>query len=207
MSRPLSIRQESVRAPSAALIRARRCCRLRLKTVRFGGIPAEADITQEAMSTAVRAARLASVGPMIADGGLLVRMPISGDLITHIVNEGYDARDAADTSRAAAPVPHCASWVPHSLPAMQRASPRHSSRVLATSRPRSSALSPTGRTHGCPIPDDLRVCRAMSTAAMLSGDRRQRAIIRVRLVPGATGRFPFPASDWPVVRLPVRRSW
>jgi hypothetical protein len=29
-------------------------------------------------------------------------MPISGDLITYIVNEGYDARDATDTRRAGA---------------------------------------------------------------------------------------------------------
>jgi hypothetical protein len=70
--------------------------------VRFGGIPAEADITQQAVGTAVRAARLAGVGPLIADRGLVARMPISGDLITYIVNEGYDARDAADTSRAEA---------------------------------------------------------------------------------------------------------
>jgi hypothetical protein len=70
--------------------------------VRFGGIPAEADVTQEAVSRAVRAARLAGVGPLIADGALVARMPISGDLITYIVNEGYDARDATDTSRAEA---------------------------------------------------------------------------------------------------------
>jgi hypothetical protein len=42
------------------------------------------------------------MGPLISDSGLVARMPISGDLITYIVDEGYDARDAADTSRAEA---------------------------------------------------------------------------------------------------------
>ena len=70
--------------------------------VRFGGIPARADLTPEAVGRAVRAARLAGVEPLISEGGLVARMPISGDLITYIVDEGYDARDAADTSRAEA---------------------------------------------------------------------------------------------------------
>jgi hypothetical protein len=70
--------------------------------VRFGGIPAETDVNQDSVGRAVRAARLAGVGPLISDRGLVARMPISGDVITYVVNEGYDARDAADTSRAEA---------------------------------------------------------------------------------------------------------
>lgn len=66
--------------------------------VRFGGIPAGADVTRQAVGRAVRAARLAGVGPLISDSGLVARVPISGDLITYIVDEGYDARDAADTA-------------------------------------------------------------------------------------------------------------
>ncbi|MGW2587895.1 FAD-dependent oxidoreductase [Streptomyces virginiae] len=70
--------------------------------VRFGGIPADVGITRQNVAAAVQTARLAGPGPIPGQGGLIARMPISGDLITYIVHEGYDARDAADTSRAEA---------------------------------------------------------------------------------------------------------
>ncbi|MFE5541274.1 FAD-dependent oxidoreductase [Streptomyces sp. NPDC056519] len=70
--------------------------------VRVGGIPADVDITRQAVTAAVRTAKQAGAGDLTAETGLVARMPISGDLITYLADEGYDARDAADTSRAEA---------------------------------------------------------------------------------------------------------
>ncbi|MBX9390837.1 FAD-dependent oxidoreductase [Streptomonospora nanhaiensis] len=70
--------------------------------VRFGGVPADAEVTRDTLRAAVRAARADGVGPLISDHGLIARMPISGDVIAFVVDEGYDARDARDTSRAEA---------------------------------------------------------------------------------------------------------
>ncbi|MFI0469958.1 MULTISPECIES: FAD-dependent oxidoreductase [Saccharopolyspora] len=68
--------------------------------VRFGGIPAGAEVTREAIGAAVRAAKKAGAPDLTAESGLIARMPISGDLITYLADEGYDARSAADTTRA-----------------------------------------------------------------------------------------------------------
>ncbi|MEU5848601.1 FAD-dependent oxidoreductase [Saccharopolyspora shandongensis] len=68
--------------------------------VRFGGIPANAEVTREAIGAAVRAAKRAGAPDLTAESGLIARMPISGDLITYLADEGYDARSAADTTRA-----------------------------------------------------------------------------------------------------------
>jgi FAD dependent oxidoreductase len=68
--------------------------------VRFGGIPADVDLSRENVTAAVRAARDRGVGPLISAQGLVTRMPISGDVIAYLVDEGYDARDARDVSRA-----------------------------------------------------------------------------------------------------------
>ncbi|MCI2422417.1 FAD-dependent oxidoreductase [Saccharopolyspora sp. K220] len=68
--------------------------------VRFGGIPADVEVTRDAIGTAVRAAKKAGVANLTAETGLIARMPISGDLITYLADEGYDARNAADTTRA-----------------------------------------------------------------------------------------------------------
>lgn len=68
--------------------------------VRFGGIPADVDLSRENVAAAVRAARDRGVGPLISAQGLVTRIPISGDVIAYLVDEGYDARDARDVSRA-----------------------------------------------------------------------------------------------------------
>ncbi|GAA0522623.1 hypothetical protein GCM10011581_33990 [Saccharopolyspora subtropica] len=68
--------------------------------VRFGGIPADVAITKDAIGAAVRAAKRAGAVHLTAETGLIARMPISGDLITYLADEGYDARSAADTTRA-----------------------------------------------------------------------------------------------------------
>ena len=66
--------------------------------VRFGGIPRDVEVTRSSLGAA-RAGGAVEIGQ---HSGLVARMPISGDLITYLVDEGYDARDAADTSRAEA---------------------------------------------------------------------------------------------------------
>ncbi|MFJ2826614.1 FAD-dependent oxidoreductase [Streptomyces sp. NPDC087263] len=70
--------------------------------VRLGGIPAGVEISSKDLKSAVRAAKRAGVEHLTSETGLTARMPISGDLITYLADEGYDARDAADTSRAEA---------------------------------------------------------------------------------------------------------
>jgi hypothetical protein len=68
--------------------------------VRFGGIESHAEVTTRTVGDAVRAAKARGVENLIAEAGLIARMPISGDVIAYMVDEGYDARSAADTSRA-----------------------------------------------------------------------------------------------------------
>jgi hypothetical protein len=70
--------------------------------VRLGGIPAGVEIAGRDLTSAVRAAKRAGAEHLTSETGLTARMPISGDLITYLADEGYDARDAADTSRAEA---------------------------------------------------------------------------------------------------------
>ncbi|MBF6175885.1 FAD-dependent oxidoreductase [Nocardia blacklockiae] len=67
--------------------------------VRFGGIPATAEVTRDALADAVAAAKLRGA-PLLAERGLVARLPISGDIVTYVVDEGYDARDARDLTRA-----------------------------------------------------------------------------------------------------------
>jgi hypothetical protein len=68
--------------------------------VRFGGIPAQASMTRAALSEAVRAAKESGVSELTGHTGLIARMPVSNDVITYLADESYDARSAADTSRA-----------------------------------------------------------------------------------------------------------
>jgi len=70
--------------------------------VRFGGIPAEVDLSRATVAAAVCAARECGVGPLISAQGLVTRLPISGDVIAYLVDEGYDARDAREVSQAEA---------------------------------------------------------------------------------------------------------
>jgi len=68
--------------------------------VRFGGIPAQAPMTRAALSEAVRAAKESGACDLTGHTGLIARMPVSNDVITYLADESYDARSAADTSRA-----------------------------------------------------------------------------------------------------------
>ncbi|WP_151771060.1 FAD-dependent oxidoreductase [Streptomyces abyssomicinicus] len=70
--------------------------------VRFGGIPRHVDVSRAQVSAAVHTARARGVSPLVSAHGLVARLPVSGDVIAYIVDEAYDARDAADVSRAEA---------------------------------------------------------------------------------------------------------
>jgi hypothetical protein len=70
--------------------------------VRIGRVPPEAELSKDTIGGAVRAAKRRGAGPLLAETGLIARVPISGDVIAYLVDEGYDARDAVDTSRAEA---------------------------------------------------------------------------------------------------------
>jgi hypothetical protein len=69
---------------------------------RFGGIPAHADISVATWSKAIKQAKAAGQGPMSKDHSLIVRLPISNDVICYLASEDYDARDPAALSRAEA---------------------------------------------------------------------------------------------------------
>ncbi len=68
--------------------------------VRFGGIPGHVQVTRDQIAAAVRAAKSSGHQQLTGETGLTARMPVSEDLITYLADEGYDARDAAETSRA-----------------------------------------------------------------------------------------------------------
>lgn len=70
--------------------------------VRFGGIPGQARVDRDTLGSAVRAARSRGERNLPHDPGLVVRMPVSGDIVAYLIDAEYDARDALDTSRAEA---------------------------------------------------------------------------------------------------------
>jgi methylmalonyl-CoA mutase cobalamin-binding domain/chain len=67
---------------------------------RFGGIAPDADLSEETWHTAIHAAKQAGVSPLSKDTSMLARVPLSGDVITYLVSEAYDARSAASISAA-----------------------------------------------------------------------------------------------------------
>ncbi|MGO4145696.1 FAD-dependent oxidoreductase [Paenarthrobacter sp. YAF11_1] len=70
--------------------------------VRFGGIPQDIAAGKAEFKAAIREAKAAGIAPLNAETGLVARMPISGDVIAYVVDEGYDARSAEQTSQAEA---------------------------------------------------------------------------------------------------------
>ncbi len=68
--------------------------------MRIGGIAADADLSADAWHEAIAAARRAGVHPLSKDQSLIARVPLSGDVITYLPSEVYDARSAASISRA-----------------------------------------------------------------------------------------------------------
>ncbi len=70
--------------------------------VRFGGLAVDAVVDRNTFSAAIREAKNLGIEHLNAETGLVSRMPISGNLITYVVDEGYDARSAVETSHAEA---------------------------------------------------------------------------------------------------------
>ncbi len=70
--------------------------------VRIGGVPAEVEVSRAVMRAAVIEGRRHGIAPLVSEYGLVTRLPISGDVIAYVVDEGYDARDAREVSRAEA---------------------------------------------------------------------------------------------------------
>jgi glycine/D-amino acid oxidase-like deaminating enzyme len=67
--------------------------------VRFGGIARDAEVSAARWSEAVRAAKRRGAA-LSKETGLVVRLPISGDVVCYLVAEEYDARDARSLSAA-----------------------------------------------------------------------------------------------------------
>lgn len=68
--------------------------------VRFGGVSPDADISGKRWTQAIREAR--SRGELLLDKeeGLVVKLPISGDLATYYIDAVYDALDGTSMSQA-----------------------------------------------------------------------------------------------------------
>lgn len=67
---------------------------------RFGGIEPDADLDPATWTDAIRRARRAGVAPLSKDKSLIVRVPLSNDVIAYLASEVYDAREANSISRA-----------------------------------------------------------------------------------------------------------
>src|ERR1700676_1875948 len=67
---------------------------------RFGGIKPDADLNAETWTAAIRKARREGVAPLSKDRSLVVRVPLSNDVVAYLASEVYDARDAKSISRA-----------------------------------------------------------------------------------------------------------
>jgi hypothetical protein len=65
---------------------------------RFGGIGLDADLDPKSWTAAIARAR--GVAPLSKDKSLVVRVPLSNDVIAYLASEVYDARDAASLSAA-----------------------------------------------------------------------------------------------------------
>jgi hypothetical protein len=67
---------------------------------RFGGIKPGADLDANTWTAAIRRARSDGVAPLSKDRSLVMRVPLSNDVIAYLASEVYDARDAKSISRA-----------------------------------------------------------------------------------------------------------
>jgi hypothetical protein len=68
--------------------------------VRFGGIAPDAEVSAARWAEAIRAAKRNGMTGLSKESGLVVRLPISGDVVCYLVAESYDARDARSLSEA-----------------------------------------------------------------------------------------------------------
>lgn len=67
---------------------------------RFGGVASDADVSAAAVTEAIRKAKARGVQPISKDRSVIVRMPLSGDVVTYLASEDYDPRDVRSLSRA-----------------------------------------------------------------------------------------------------------
>ncbi len=68
--------------------------------MRVGGIARNADVSRDAWAGALRAAKARGVGHLTKEHGLVVRLPLSGEILAFLADERYDARDARSTAAA-----------------------------------------------------------------------------------------------------------
>jgi hypothetical protein len=68
--------------------------------IRFGGIKPDADLDAAVWAAAIARARLRGVAPLSKERSLVVRVPLSNDVIAYLASEMYDARDAKSISHA-----------------------------------------------------------------------------------------------------------
>ncbi|MGA8610265.1 MAG: FAD-dependent oxidoreductase [Xanthobacteraceae bacterium] len=67
---------------------------------RFGGIKPDADLSAATWTAVIRKARAGSAVPLSKERSLVVRVPLSHDVIAYLASEVYDGRDAKSISRA-----------------------------------------------------------------------------------------------------------
>ncbi len=67
---------------------------------RFGGVSPDADVSAAAVTEAIRKARARGVGPISKERSVVMRLPLSGDVVTYLASEDYDPRDVHSLSRA-----------------------------------------------------------------------------------------------------------
>lgn len=68
--------------------------------VRFGGIPRGVEVTPATVAEAVHRAKEAGIGPLLKEKGMVLRLPISADVITILVDEAVDGLSGTSMTRA-----------------------------------------------------------------------------------------------------------
>jgi len=69
-------------------------------STRFGGVPRDVTIAADRFTAAVQAARAAGKGPFSKDKSVIMRLPLSGDLVCYVASEDYDPRDVRSLGAA-----------------------------------------------------------------------------------------------------------
>lgn len=69
-------------------------------STRFGGVPGDVTIAADRFTAAVQAAQAAGKGPFSKDRSVIMRLPLSGDLVCYVASEDYDPRDVRSLSAA-----------------------------------------------------------------------------------------------------------
>jgi hypothetical protein len=67
---------------------------------RFGGIPSALTVTAEQIAAAVAKVKSSGGGPFTKDKSVVVRLPISGDLVIYVASADFDPRESASLSKA-----------------------------------------------------------------------------------------------------------